>query len=125
MKAVKLLLLFTVLFIAPVAMYAQVPKLSSYPSAAATLFIDFDGHTVKGTSWNWGGPIYAQPAELNNAAITEIFNRVSEDYRPFNLNVTTDSTVYLAAPFNKRIRIIVTPTSQWYGSAGGVAFVGS
>lgn len=117
--------MFTVLFIAPMAMYAQVPKLSSYPSAAATLFIDFDGHTVKGSSWNWAGPIYALPAELNNTAITEIFNRVSEDYRPFNLNVTTDSTVYLAAPFNKRMRIIVTPTSQWYGSAGGVAYVGS
>lgn len=104
---------------------AQIPKLSSYPGAHATVFLDFDGHTVSGTLWNWSGTIYAQPAELTPAAIQEIFNRVSEDFRPFNLNITTDSTVYLSAPYNQRARVIVTPTSQWYGSAGGVSIVGS
>ena len=31
---------------------AQVPILNSNPSAAPTIFLDFDGHTVTGTAWN-------------------------------------------------------------------------
>jgi len=105
---------------------SQVPKLSSYSTATAVIFLDFDGHTVANTSWNYAGPIYAAASGLNNTQITEIFNRVAEDYRPFNLNVTTDSTKYLAAPVTKRMRVIVTTSNAWYGSgAGGVSFVGS
>jgi hypothetical protein len=104
---------------------AQVPKLSSYPSASAVLFLDFDGHTVDGTSWNYDGPIYCGASGLDNSQITTVFNRVSEDYRPFNINVTTDSTKYLAAPADKRMRVILTVTSDWYMPAGGVAYVGS
>ena len=104
---------------------AQVPKLNSYSAASATVFIDFDGQLVTGTAWNYRGDINAAPAGLSNAAITEIMDRVAEDYRPFDLNITTDSTLYWAAPRNKRMRIIVTPTSQWYGAAGGVSYVGS
>lgn len=105
--------------------YAQVPAYNSYPSATATVFLDFDGHHVTGTSWNGMGPFTCQPATLNATRITEIFNRVAEDYRPFNINITTDSTKYWAAPANRRIRLIITATSDWYGSAGGVAYVGS
>lgn len=104
---------------------AQVPALSSYPSASAVIFLDFDGHTVNGTSWNYNGAIECGASGLDNTKITEVFNRVAEDYRPFNINVTTDSTKYLAAPVTKRMRVILTVSSSWYGSAGGVAFVGS
>jgi hypothetical protein len=31
-----------------------------------------------------------------------MFNQGGEDYRPFNVNVTTDSTVFLAAPVLKK-----------------------
>ena len=105
---------------------AQVPLLNSYPSATAVIYLDFDGHTVNGTAWNVGGPLYCGASGLNSSQITEVFNRVSEDYRPFNVNITTDSTKYLSAPFNRRMRVIFTVTSAWYGSgAGGVAFVNS
>lgn len=107
------------------ATWAQVPAMSSYPSASAVIFLDFDGHTVDGTGWNYNGPIYCAPAGLDNTKITSIFNRVAEDYRPFNVNITTDSTKFLAAPVNMRMRVILTITSSWYGNAGGVAFVGS
>ena len=103
----------------------SLPMLSSYPSARATVFLDFDGQTVEGTAWNSGGPLYCAPANLTDAQITEIFNRVSEDYRPFNINITTDSTVFLKAPVSQRIRIIVTPTSSWFQGVGGVSFTGS
>lgn len=104
---------------------AQVPVMSSLPSASAVLFLDFDGHTVANTSWNYAGPIACAPANLDNIKITSIFNRIAEDYRPFNINITTDSTKFLAANANRRMRVILTTTYEWYGSAGGVAFVGS
>lgn len=108
-----------------ICVQAQVPIANSYPTAQATVFLDFDGQYLTGYAWNWNGPINAQPATLSTAQISEIFNRVAEDYNIFNLNITTDSTIYLAAPLLSRMRIIITPTSQWYGAAGGVSFVGS
>jgi hypothetical protein len=105
--------------------HAQTPILNSYPSATATIFLDFDGHTVNGTSWNFNGPIYCGPSGLSATEVTRIFDRVAEDYRPFDINVTTDSTYFLNAPLNRRIRVILTVTSDWYGSAGGVAYINS
>jgi hypothetical protein len=102
---------------------AQVPKLSSNPTAAATIFLDFDGQTVNTPYWNGGRAFYATPSGLTEAQITTTFYQVAEDFNPFNLNVTTDSTVYFAAPLNQRQRIIVTAYSSWYGSAGGVAYL--
>ena len=84
-----------------------VPALSSNPNAQMTVFLDFDGQdygnqivrvqqnpnlelemmsaipgfTIDGTP----GP--DSPAE--ERLIEEIFNRVAEDFRPFNVNVTT------------------------------------
>ena len=108
---------------------AQVPKLSSNPGTVSqpnpTIFLDFDGHTVQSAGWQGGTAFVCAPAALDATQITEIFNRVSEDYRPFNVNVTTDSAAFIAAPFNHRVRIIVTPTSAWYQGVGGVAYVGS
>lgn len=105
--------------------FSQTPVLNSYPTAPATVFLDFDGHYVTGSSWNWSGPINALPSGLSAAAITEIFNRVSEDFRIFNINITTDSTVYRTAGPGKRVRVIITPTWDWYGRAAGAAFVKS
>lgn len=100
-------------------------KLSSYPSATATIYLDFDGETVSTPVWNNGNTINCAAPALTNAQVTEIFNRVSEDYRPFNINITTDIDVFNAAPFEKRMRVIVTPTSSWFANVGGVSFLGS
>jgi hypothetical protein len=106
--------------------YTQIPKLNSLSSAVVTVYLDFDGHKVEGTSWNWDSTIRAQSAQLTNTAITEIFNRVAEDYRIFDINITTDSSVFAKAPFDKRERVIITPTSKWYGqNAAGAAYVNS
>lgn len=117
--------LMALLLFGSVSSNAQVPVLSSHPSATAVIFLDFDGHTVNGTSWNYAGPIFCGASGMNSTQITQVFNRVAEDYRPFNVNVTTDSTKYLAAPANRRMRVILTVSYEWYGSAGGVAFVNS
>ena len=104
---------------------SSLPKLSSFATASATIFLDFDGQTVNSSAWNNGNTLVCAASGMNDTQITEIFNRVSEDYRPFNINITTDSTVFLAAPLTKRIRIIVTPTSGWYTGVGGVSYTGS
>lgn len=116
-------LLFVLLFFTLNAF--SIPKLSSYPSANATIYLDFDGHTVIGTSWNNGQPLFCSTSGLSDLQVTEIFNRVAEDYRPFNINITTDSIKFLAAPLNKRMRIIITPTSSWTTGVGGISYVGS
>lgn len=75
--------------------------------------------------WNGGSTFHCAPAGMNDTQITEIFNRVAEDFRPFHINITTDSSKFLAAPLNKRARIIITPTSGWTSGVGGISYVGS
>lgn len=108
---------------------AQTPILNSYTGSSAsttpTIFLDFDGQTVTGTSWNYNGPIYCGASGLTSSQIQEVFDRIAEDYRPFTVNITTDSTKYWAAPAAKRMRIIFTVTSDWYGAAGGVSYTNS
>jgi hypothetical protein len=105
--------------------YCQVPKLSSYPVAAPTIFLDFDGQTVQTPAWQSGNAFICAPSTMNAAQITDIFNRVSEDYRPFAVNITTDSTVYFAAPPAQRVRMIITSTSAWMPGVGGTTYIGS
>lgn len=124
-QPMKIIVSIIIAIVTAIAANSQVPVFSSYPGAQATVYLDFDGEYVQGTSWNWNGPIDAQPAALSAAQITEIFRRVSEDFGIFNLNITTDSNTFYAAPVNYRTRIIITPSSQWYGLAGGVSYVGS
>jgi len=125
MKKISTSCMFTALMLLTLSAFS-VPKLNSYPSAQAVIFIDFDGHYVNNTFWNGGTPFYCTPSGLTDAQITEAFNRAAEDYRPFNINLTTDSTVFLAAPINKRMRVIVTATSNWYLEGyGGVAYLDS
>src|SRR4030095_8275115 len=104
----------------------QVTDLNSYPGASNVIFLDFNGHTVSGTMWNVTGPFTCNSSGLSDAAITEAFNRVAEDYRPFNINVTTNETKYNSAPFNKRMRVVITTSNEWYGSgAGGGGYINS
>lgn len=121
-KSVLTILAFTSTFISK----SQVTDLNSYPSASSVIFLDFNGHALSGTMWNVNGAFTCNSSGLNDAAITEVFNRVAEDYRPFNINVTTNETKYNTAPFNKRMRVVITTSYEWYSSgAGGVAYLNS
>lgn len=94
-------------------------------STSGVILLDFDGQYVTNTSWNFNGPLTLAPANLTSAQISSIFNRVSYDYAPFNIIVTTDEAVYTAAPAAKRIRVILTESYEWYGQAGGTSFLNS
>jgi hypothetical protein len=119
-------LFIVILIFASAISNAQTPLLSSYPSAAQTIFLDFDGHTVTGTQWNTNGPIVCGPSNLTSSQIQAVYDRIAEDYRPFAVNITTDSTKYLAAPLKQRMRVIFTISSSWYPQAvGGVSYINS
>lgn len=72
--------------------------LHSKPGASRVIYLDFNGHVATNTAW-YGGTLNAQAfdtdgnasafssAELNN--IREIWQRVAEDYAPFDVDVTT------------------------------------
>lgn len=118
--------IFLFLFLLSVCGFSQIPVLNSYPAITnKVIYLDFDGQVVTGTSWNSGNTINALASTMSASNITSIWHRVSEDYRPFDVNVTTDENRFNQAPANRRMRVVITPSSAWYGSAGGVAYVGS
>ncbi|HRE06548.1 MAG TPA: hypothetical protein PKX00_13125, partial [Opitutaceae bacterium] len=68
---------------------ATPPSLSSRPDAVAVIYLDFDGEVVTDPAWNNGVTINAAASPLTEAEMTEVWNRVKEDYAPFNIDVTT------------------------------------
>lgn len=115
-----LLICFVLLCIQTGKLYAQ-----SNNKTSATILLDFNGHDVKATAWNWDGPFYAEPTNLDQNQIKEIIKRVKADYDIFDLKISTEEKDYKKEDPMKRIRIVITPTSAWYGQSGGVAMMGS
>jgi hypothetical protein len=116
---------------------AQALAASDDPGFPAVLYIDFDGETVVDPAWCDKDqddnliPIVAAPSGLTLAQQEEIRRRVAEDFRPFQITVTTDAARYAAALPQQRMRCIVTDMGQstpadWLISgAAGVAMLGS
>ncbi|WP_243754629.1 carbohydrate-binding protein [Flavobacterium jejuense] len=101
-------------------------NLQSLPGAAGCVLLDFDGYYMPaGNLWNNGNAINAAPSGMSDAAVQQHWEVVSEDYRPFNLNVTTNESVFNSYPRNRRMRVVVTPTNTAAPGAGGVAYIGS
>jgi hypothetical protein len=89
------------------------------------IFYDFDGGYVNGTSWNVTGPITLAPSGMTSTEITTAMNLMIRDYAEYNILITADSAEYFKRPKGKRMRIYVTTSWEWYGRAGGVAYVNS
>ncbi len=100
--------------------------LQSLPGAPGVILLDFDGYYMAaGNYWNNGNAINAAPSGMSDDAVREHWEVVSEDYRGFNLNITTNEAVFNSYPRNRRMRVIVTPTNTAAPGAGGVAYLGS
>src|SRR5262249_28109204 len=75
----------------------SIPQLHSNPASTAALFLDFDGHFESrwGTYRNVTTPVFDQdndPTTFSDgelASMLDIWTVVSEDYVPFNIDVTT------------------------------------
>ncbi len=120
---------------------SQTFLLQSNPGANQTVYLDFDGHTngdVYGTSWdNIVSPAWDYSG--NGAAFTDtekqiiqrIWARVSEDFAPFNINVTTQDPGVEAlrrvgtSDVAWGVRVVFTGNDQPAPGSGGVAYVGS
>lgn len=101
-------------------------NLQSLPGAAGCVMLDFDGYNMPaGNLWNNGNAINAAPSGMSDADIQQHWEVVSEDYRPFNLNITTNESVFNSYPKNRRMRVVITPTNTAAPGAGGVAYIGS
>ncbi len=107
--------------VVPIPEYqAGIIPLESLPGAKGVLYIDYRG----GYTPTWGGIAYAKP-NASNGEIRDVWKRVSEDFLPFNVNVTTDLKVFQNAVEGNRQRVIVTSTVTAAPGAGGVAMIGS
>lgn len=95
------------------------------PVYSPVILIDFDGHLVSNTAFNWNGDITCSSAGLSTEAMQEIFDKAVEAFAPWNVAVTTSDSVYNLAPPNRRIRCVLTTSHEWYGMVGGVSFVNS
>ncbi len=110
---------------APPEPQAAPPLLSSRPSSSFVLYLDFDGEVVTDPLWDDGRTINAPAARLNNTQITEVFNRVKEDFLAFNIDVTTIESRYNSAAVGRRMRCIITQNDAAAPGAGGVAYISS
>jgi len=93
----------TVAAVPPTVNAKTVLKLHSNPGAANTIFLDFDGAEISGTAWNSQTSASSlnaapydtdgKPKSFSNSEvgdIVDIWERVAEDFAPFNVDVTTE-----------------------------------
>jgi hypothetical protein len=89
------------------------------------VLLDFDGGIVSTVSW-YGLNGYPMPGSgLTETEIALVVDSARVDYAPFDVLITTDEDVFNQADPDRRQRIYITEYWQWYGAAGGVAFLGS
>jgi hypothetical protein len=116
--------------------------LHSKPGASRTIYLNFKGATLAGTAWNGtAGNLTALPFDTDGIPYTfstaelqriqYIWQRVAEDYAPFDVNVTTE-----AVPLDQISRsgstdgvfgttvLITSSTGVYNCSCGGVAYLG-
>ncbi len=128
---------------------SKVFKLHSNPDAKHTIYLDFDGHVTQNTLWNtWISPTIISPAYDTDGNVSSfnstelqtmvgIWQRVAEDFAPFEVNVTTE------APNIEDLRKSGTGDTKWgiralmtqnvntfnnspiYSGAGGIAYISS
>jgi hypothetical protein len=103
----------------------SVAALSSDPDSSYVVYMDFDGERMSHPWWTGSAIIECEPHERAFDAdfVTRVWQRVSEDFAGFDLNVTTDRRVYDMAAIERRVLVIVTPTNLVAPGAGGVAYL--
>jgi hypothetical protein len=126
---------------------ASPPAYNSRPTATHHIYLDFNGGIVTGKAWNTNVASYDclpwssdnDQATFNDAEQTvmfQVWQRMSEDFAPFNVNITTDprydpasANPYPGLNRNNIGWIMHTPTKDRnnkdcpHAGAGGVAYV--
>jgi PKD domain/Bacterial pre-peptidase C-terminal domain/Metallo-peptidase family M12B Reprolysin-like len=121
----------------------QTFALHSRPGAQRTIYLNFKGATLTGTAWNTSAfpTINAAPFDLDGSPgtfstaelqrIQYIWQRVAEDFAPFNVDVTTEQPPADALTRSGSTdqvfgtTVLITNNANWYScSCGGVAYLG-
>ena len=115
--------------------------LHSRPGSKRTIFLDFDGMDVTGTAWTesygaFTAPGYSMDADpafnpTERARIADVWLRVSEDYAPFNVDVTTQDPGEAAIDrannsddvYGTRVAIVGDNPIYKSCGCGGIAYV--
>lgn len=119
------------------------PFRHSRPGAGKVLYLDFNGHVISGTRWNnnsdfgnvssWDCKAWSIDSDrttfsaTEQARIIEIWERVAEDYAPFDVDVTTEQPVNWTSTTG---HALITPRTDKNGvncphyGYGGIAYVG-
>ena len=124
----------------PVSPFPTHLHFHSKPASTYILYLDFDGESVTGTGWNNSlgrDPIpalafstdgdYGTFSDSEQANIKSIWQRVAEDYAPFDIDVTTERP---ASFDSQTAHALITRSTDANGQpnpasgAGGVAYVG-
>ncbi len=130
----------------PAADYSQTFLLHSKPGSKRVIYLDFNGQTISNTGWNAsytaGADFFAEPfdtdgfpstfATTEQDTVQRVWQRVSEDYAVFDIDVTTEEpladaiTRINSTDTNYGTRLLVTKTSSIYATCGcgGIAYVG-
>jgi hypothetical protein len=122
--------------------------LHSKPGSQRTIYLDFDGQDVRGTVWNnnFGLPAGSHPAwsldanrtafnSTEREAVQHIWQRVAEDYAPFDVDVTTQDPGGAAITRSDSddlifgTRALISPSNSAAkkicgGGCGGIAYTG-
>lgn len=123
----------------PVAPFPESLKFSSRPGATNIIYLNFGGQVVEGTQWNTEinrASIPARPFSTDTdfenfsaseqVAIKRIWQRMAEDFAPFNVNVTTERPPTIT---NRTAVALITRSTDANGApnpfsnAAGVAYV--
>ncbi len=121
------------------------PAYHSRPGAPNVIYIDFNGAIVTNTSWNssrsvalWDCGAWSTDTDSNNFSdaeqdnIRRIWERISEDYSSFDVDVTTDVAFdpdNYTGNKDKVGWLLITPTTDRNGvdcphkGSGGIAYV--
>jgi hypothetical protein len=123
------------------ALPANVFDLHSRPTSSRVIYLDFDGHSAADPAWaSIGFPsIVSAPFDIDGiptsfsaaeqSLIYEVWQRVAEDYRPFDVNITTRDpgvggirrTSNVDAAYGQRV--VITPSNFAGSSVIGVALL--
>ncbi|BCX47559.1 T9SSC-terminal target domain-containing protein [Haloferula helveola] len=123
----------------PVSPFPEHLKFHSRPGLTKRIYINFSGQNVTGTAWNNSlgrSTIFALPfstdsdtstfSDSEQAAIKRIWQRMAEDFAPFDIDVTTEPPPSIN---NTTAVVLITRNTDANGDpnpstgAGGVAYV--
>ncbi len=124
--------------------YNEKFSLHSRPGSNRVIYLDFDGYVTTGTAWNTSfniGQINSAPFSIDGDpnsfnqqeqdVIQYVWQRVAEDYAPFDVDVTTqdpgDDAILRSSSSDLQYgtRAVISPTNFVGSGTGGIAFVGS